>query len=56
MKINESWEELENTQSTMRLKVIGGWVVKSIHIVGGQDSCGVGMVFVPDPNHEWVIK
>ena len=56
MKISESWEDLEQTQSTMRLKVIGGWIVRSFHVVGDQESSCVGMVFVPDQNHEWEIK
>jgi len=41
------WENCDiNTQ---RAIVHGGWVVR----YSGQ--FGVGMVFVPDPNHEWVI-
>lgn len=53
------WEEIE--QNTKRMKVFGGWIVLHLHqqnewlYDGGEPACE-SMVFVPDPNHEWVLK
>jgi hypothetical protein len=55
------WEKITET-STYRLKVYGGWIVKSVHhkghtwYQGASDSTGVGMVFISDPNHVWTIE
>lgn len=46
MVIEFKWERLTKHSSTFRAKVIGGWVV----------SDDVGLVFVPDPNHEWQLS
>ena len=42
------WEEVDHY--TRRAKVHGGWVVKSI------SGSGLALCFIPDPNHEWVVK
>jgi hypothetical protein len=54
-----SWETLNATREehgildskylTERAKVPGGWLVISQFYVGGAH----GLVFLPDPNHEW---
>lgn len=46
------WEIIDNSSS--RLQVPGGWIVKSWK----SDCSGVSVhqVFVPDANHEWVLK
>lgn len=46
------WETIVtemNYQYTVRLKVFGGWLVKS----GDSVKDTVSMVFVPDANHVW---
>ena len=55
MKIPFEWEELDNY--TERLKVIGGWIIKSENSLyeNGKWALSESMVFVPDPNHEWEI-
>lgn len=51
------WEEIEYDwmEGTLsdRLKVPGGWVVRSIVI--GNGNRDVNQVFVTDPKHEWVL-
>jgi hypothetical protein len=47
------WEELKTNDvrphwGTLRAKVPGGWLVKHWANTGGG---GVGLTFVPDPNH-----
>lgn len=44
------WERITESD-TYRLKVYGGWIVADIN-----RSVGVGMVFVPDPDHVWTIE
>ncbi len=47
------WEQLKDETDgqkrdyTQRAKIPGGWLVKSKYIHG------VGLTFVPDPNHQW---
>lgn len=49
------WEEIE--QNTKRMKVFGGWIVlHSDWLVTERYQICESMVFVPDPNHEWVLK
>jgi hypothetical protein len=50
------WEWLKSEDTfygdTHRAKVPGGWLV--IHKQRtSSDGMGVGLTFVPDPNHEW---
>lgn len=44
---------------TLRGKVIGGWLIKSVY-VDESSSCKPirehALTFVPDPNHEWEIN
>lgn len=51
------WEDVESPcqgDYTERLKVFGGWLVRTILKIK-EHEC-VSMVFVPDANHEWSIK
>lgn len=41
------WETLDDC--TQRAKVFNGWIIRSF--AGDREEC---MVFVPDPNHEWM--
>lgn len=64
------WEDISNTPTSTylrRAKVPGGWLVTATEdVIHDQGEYGRGMVggwdwrtsicFVPDPNHEWVIK
>lgn len=51
-KIKFEWEILKLNLPcvTSRAKVIGGWIV-SDYVADGP----AGMVFIPDPNHDWEI-
>jgi len=64
MKIPWKWEELD--EETLRVKVIGGWLILAREAVAHDMSAdGRGLVagwdfrpalaFVPDPKHEWEI-
>lgn len=44
------WEVIDNHNTTYRLHVHGGWLVR---FYMNNSSC---MSFVPDLNHEWVIE
>ena len=45
------------TDTDYRVKVIGGWLVKSYFINPiGERRASSNVVFVPDPNHEWLIQ
>lgn len=45
------------TDTDYRTKVIGGWIVKSYFINPiGDRRTNSSIVFVPDPNHEWLIQ
>jgi|RhiMetdeSRZDD1v2_1073273.scaffolds.fasta_scaffold2815378_1 hypothetical protein len=39
------------SQNAYRSKVPGGWLVETSRST--QNGIGVGLAFVPDPNHEW---
>jgi len=57
------WEIIERNQTTYghdlirRAKVHGGWLIESIKHQTERDGVGygVGLTFIPDPNHEWKI-
>lgn len=63
------WETIENTKAnknvTTRSKVFGGWLVKHRMMVSLMaeneknkaplQTATVGLCFVPDPNHEWIV-
>ncbi|MCL1067216.1 hypothetical protein L2735_10395 [Shewanella olleyana] len=48
------WETLKNkgengsSQFTYRAKVPGGWLISS-----ASANHGIGLTFIPDPNHDW---
>lgn len=47
------WEELESSisGSTSRMKIGGGWLVKTVI-----NGVGISTVYIPDPKHEWELK
>lgn len=50
----------EDLGSTLRAKVFGGWVIRNTSEKPIEEDSNVyniseSMVFIPDPNHEWVI-
>lgn len=49
--------DIASTQ-TLRLKVLGGWVVSkidAIHTKVNSHMCS-SMVFIPDHKHKWVVE
>lgn len=68
MKIEFEWENLPDDcpgEMSYRAKVIGGWIVKSIHYGSTKqennpefhpDYCSCTSIFVPDIDHEWEIE
>jgi hypothetical protein len=52
----ESIDLIDSRISSDRLKVPGGWLVRSVYLRGAQDgSCALHQIFVADPDHEWVV-
>lgn len=52
----EKWEiihEEDVSQTTERLKVLGGWLV--LTIVPRYKNEAVFQIFLPDPEHQWKI-
>lgn len=58
------WERLEDQSfehythfTTLRAKVIGGWIIRTNEYTFDEPSVAASesLVFVPDPKHEWVI-
>jgi hypothetical protein len=49
MKYPREWEDIP-IDYVSRLRIHGGWLVRH------HGDLGTVMVFVPDPNHEWVIE
>ncbi len=52
-KFSQNWEDI--TGATDRLKIFGGWIVRTKSNYSGS-SYFVAMVFVPDAKHEWVLE
>lgn len=50
------WETVarEDFNVTHRMKVPGGWVVRSY--IKNQEDYPVALVFVPDVKHEWMLE
>lgn len=46
------WEEID--VCTARMKVPGGWIVRSV--LTRSTGVSVHQIFVPDPGHVWEIK
>ncbi len=42
------WEDLEEGVDLQRIKVFGGWLVRT-----GIYTNGVSICFYPDPEHKW---
>jgi hypothetical protein len=65
MKIKFEWEVINEKRGsgisdvTLRAKTIGGWVVKSVYVEGGEFNCKSirehALVFIPDYEHKWEI-
>lgn len=51
MKYSTKWEKLG--WSTLRLKIYGGWLVKS---GTGFHNGGISIIFIKDPTHEWELE
>lgn len=52
------WEEIYEADpytETDRLKVPGGWIVRTV-AEGRNESIGVALTFVPDPGHKWSLE
>ena len=49
------WEmiTLGETEETQRLRVPGGWLVRTLICDEGDKAIGVAMVFVQDPTYHW---
>ncbi len=57
--MNSTWEVVTDYdgENTSRMKVPGGWIVKAFHRSRNNNKGdAMGMTFVPDPKHEWVLK
>ncbi len=59
IKLEWNWEQIEDLNDgrlqTLRAKVIGGWVLKSITQDMKAKVMSESMVFIPDRDHEWSI-
>lgn len=56
--LSNKWEEIntdkEDASYSFRLKVPGGWIVKSYLCYSGKNS--VHQIFIKDENHLWRLK
>lgn len=43
-------------EETERLKVLGGWIVRTQLHNGKAQAMAVSLVFIPDPKHEWDLN
>jgi hypothetical protein len=53
------WEELEDhLMTTQRMRVPGGWLVRSTARESGEAevTIAIAIVFLPDPGHEWRLS
>ena len=58
MKTDGKWEKLDDGQSdsdSHRLKVPGGWIIRTVSKTFSRESLNVAQTFVPDPKHDWNI-
>ncbi len=46
----------DQKQINSRAKVIGGWIVKDVYYDMDDDIDSRNIVFIPDPEHKWVIE
>jgi hypothetical protein len=42
--------------SLHRMKVPGGWLVKSFTIEASSFVSSVALIFIPDPNYDWNLE
>jgi hypothetical protein len=58
LEIYSEWEDINycGKDITERMKVIGGWIVRNFS-ENQTTLCfeSIAMVFVPDPEHKWII-
>ena len=58
IKYSRKWEKI--SQDTLRLMVFGGWLVRSqdAYTIGDSEATPIelGICFVPDPNHQWILE
>jgi hypothetical protein len=52
MKFSREWEEIDDT--TERLRVLGGWIVRSS--IDCKSGVSISQVYIPDPNYGWVLE
>lgn len=50
------WEKLENYSNSSRLKVPGGWIVRTFENRGVNTGGYAHQIFIKDENHIWKIK
>ena len=57
-----AWQPLQENQDTRkafreivseRLKVHGGWIIRTVVTNHGNDSIALDQIFVSDPSHAW---
>lgn len=46
--------DIMHQQNTSRAKVLGGWILREILIVGDEATC-LSTTFIPDPLHQWEV-
>ncbi len=66
MKIPFDWEVIHERRGgnvsdvTLRAKIIGGWVLKSVYVEEGKCHDNLirehALVFISDPEHKWEIE
>ena len=49
---SNTWEEIDSNEKSDRLKVPGGWIVRSWT---GSMQGGVHQIFIKDDDHTWVL-
>lgn len=52
MEYDGKWYKLDD--NTYRMRVPGGWIVRS-HVTLIQGGASIAMIFVADPDNEWVL-
>lgn len=52
-QIVSTWEQID--QNTWRMRVTGGWIVKSVYHYVYQ-SVSIHQVYVPDGGHLWTVE
>ncbi len=53
MKYPREWEKIDASGRSYRLKVYGGWIVRSVEIYSG---CSIHNIFIADSAHQWQLE